>query len=142
MAEWQKQMKMKNFFDKINKTNSCWLWTASVRGKTGYGAFKLNGKVVDAHRLSFELHKGNIPNEMYVCHTCDNRKCVNPEHLFLGTAKDNYQDAVNKGRIIPGSNSKKLKKHPSIGAYFRGCRCSECKNINNNRSKKYRLKNK
>lgn len=129
---------MKRFFNKVNKTETCWLWTASLRGKTGYGAFKLNGKTVDAHRLSYQLHKGEIPEGMYVCHTCDNRKCVNPEHLFLGTAKDNYHDAVVKGRIIKGRKNEELKKHPSRGAYLRGCRCNECKAINNMMVKRYR----
>lgn len=137
---------MERFYNKIEKTSSCWVWKAGLRGKSGYGAFKLNGKTVDAHRLSYELHKGEIPNGMYVCHTCDNRQCVNPEHLFLGSPKDNWQDGFDKGRInlMGGIDTEKLKKHPSRGAYLRGCRCRDCRDLNKERVRKYRerLKNK
>lgn len=128
---------MERFFEKVDKTTNCWKWKAALRGKSGYGAFKLNGKVMDAHRVSYVLHKGEIPENMFVCHTCDDRLCVNPEHLFLGTAKQNWQDAVDKGRIKPLVG---VAKHPSKGSYARGCRCEECKAINTEMVRKYRLR--
>lgn len=88
---------MKRFFDKINKTDSCWVWKASLR--CGYGAFKYNGKTIGAHVFSYQIHKGEIPERMCVCHTCDNPSCVNPDHLFLGSYSDNMKDAFNKSRI-------------------------------------------
>lgn len=78
------------------KTN-CWDWMGGLRGK-GDGAFSINGKTFSAHRISYMLFKGEIEHKLHVLHSCDNPMCVNPDHLSLGTNKDNMQDMVRKGR--------------------------------------------
>lgn len=87
----------------INKDIDCLEWTGTLKNN-GYGQFKtLSKKWMHAHRLSYEVFIGNIPDNLCVLHKCDNRKCVNPEHLWLGTKKDNTQDMINKNRkvIVP-----------------------------------------
>lgn len=81
----------------VNPETECWEWTGPLL-HNGYGRFHINGKQVKAHRASYEEHKGPIPEGLLVCHACDNRKCINPEHLWLGTAKDNAVDRQLKGR--------------------------------------------
>lgn len=94
------------FWAKVNKDGPtvraelgpCWAWTAD-RNHKGYGRLQLGGNVVElAHRYSWALHVGPIPEGMLVCHHCDNPVCVRPEHLFVGTAKDNTADMIAKGR--------------------------------------------
>jgi hypothetical protein len=77
----------------------CWQWTATTDRK-GYGKLSVDNRPVSAHRLSYQWFRGPIPEGMMVCHTCDNPGCVNPSHLFLGSAKDNTDDAVTKGRLV------------------------------------------
>lgn len=88
---------LNRFLSKVRKTNYCWEWIA---GKTmdGYGEFWYQNKTCKAPRISYMQFKGDIPDGLWVCHTCDNPGCVNPDHLFLGTHLDNEQDKKRKGR--------------------------------------------
>lgn len=87
------------FWEKVRKGGSdeCWLWTASTTG-FGYGKLTVSGRLVGAHCFSFVLHKGPIPDGKWVLHKCDTPACVNPQHLFAGTRRDNVEDMDRKGR--------------------------------------------
>lgn len=95
---------LEKFMEKVdrNHPSGCWQWTGS-KDSWGYGQIRIvsssgGSKIRGAHRISFELFKGEIPDGYFVCHTCDNPRCVNPDHLFLGTQTDNMQDRLRKGR--------------------------------------------
>lgn len=81
--------------------DGCWYWIGTGQNE-GYGVVYKDQKPKLAHRMSFELYKHAIPSGMIVMHSCDNRKCVNPDHLSLGTNKDNMQDMIKKGRKVIG----------------------------------------
>lgn len=84
------------FYTSPEPNTGCWLWAAAA-ADTGYGVIRLRGRNLGAHRVAYAVHRGPVGNRM-VLHSCDNRTCVNPDHLFLGTAKDNAEDMVKKGR--------------------------------------------
>lgn len=101
---------MERFHEKWEEIDGCWVWTASLAGN-GYGQIKIprTRRQIYAHRLSYLAHIGPIPQNMQVCHTCDNPKCVNPDHLFLGTSKDNHIDMKAKSRHLFGERNSQAK---------------------------------
>ena len=131
----------KRFLSKIKKTRYCWLWEGTIRSK-GYGSFKIRNKVYQAHRLSYNLFIGKIPDGLDICHKCDNPTCVNPKHLFVGTASDNMQDCANKGRLyMQNFPLDKYKPHNKTGTWYgKGCRCDLCKEFQRKERAKSRKK--
>lgn len=98
----QKLDKVSRFWSRVHKTDTCWIWTAG-KHKDGYGQVRFHNKQMQAHRVAWELTHGPIPEGLFVCHNCpggDNPSCVNPAHLWLGTAAENNWDKVQKGRHI------------------------------------------
>lgn len=103
---WEKQSEQerikeaKESFEKfVEKNSGCWKWKGSSSGKKfNYGKITFHGKSYSAHRLSYEIYIGKIPDGMLVMHKCDNPECTNPDHLILGTHVDNKRDQIKKGR--------------------------------------------
>lgn len=89
------------FWSKVNigSPDECWEWQGSINKSSGYGKFWVeNGKDVGAHCMAYILSTGNDPTGLYICHSCDNKICCNPNHLWKGTPRDNAQDRKNKNR--------------------------------------------
>lgn len=110
------------FWNKVDKTGDCWLWTGATKDGFPYGIICPPGGTgkgrppIRAHRLSWEMAHGPIPRGMVVCHKCDQPRCVRPEHLFLGTQGDNVRDAAEKGRLSGwGAKTHCVNGHPFSG---------------------------
>lgn len=120
MAKYRTIPKLSNerknaFWAKINVTENkdeCWEWKEYV-DKNGYGRFKIGRTFFPSHRVSFSLSKKGKLSSFLVCHKCDNPKCCNPAHLFLGTQQENIDDCIAKGRYITGDKNG-MVKHPEL----------------------------
>lgn len=129
---------MERFFNKIRKEeNGCWNWIAAKRGN-GYGAFKFKNKIVSSHRFSFMFFNNLevIEKDIFVCHKCDNRSCVNPDHLFLGTQSDNMKDALRKGRLVIPLESKFIKGSVPKNSLITKEKANEIRNLILNKGSK------
>ena len=100
------ELDIKRFKTKFIKSSphKCWEWKAGL-SSNGYGKFSINHKCYGTHRIAYFLHYKIDPIDKFVCHHCDNKKCVNPHHLFLGTQLDNIRDCVKKGRNAFGDRN-------------------------------------
>ncbi len=101
------------FMGKVDRTVDCWVWTGATF-PTGYGRFSAKRRPTLAHRVAFFIANDKLPGELVVCHRCDDKRCVNPAHLFLGTIGDNNTDRHRKGRDPRGSTHGNSKLNEAI----------------------------
>ncbi|HEY7823217.1 MAG TPA: HNH endonuclease signature motif containing protein [Acidimicrobiia bacterium] len=121
------------FWKRVEKSDDCWTWSGARQARGSYGRIKVSGRLLLAHRVSYELHYGPIADGMQICHTCDNPPCVRPDHLFAGTRSENMLDAARKGRLHRSWKDECVRGHDLTlpGARRSGGGCFECQRARN-----------
>ena len=121
------------FWKRVEKSDDCWTWSGARQAPDSYGRIKVEGRLLLAHRVSYELHYGPIPDGMQICHTCDNPPCVRPNHLFAGTRSENMLDASRKGRLHRAWKDECVRGHDltASSARRKGGGCVECQRHRN-----------
>lgn len=126
LGEWELSYRLSKH---VRQEGDCLVWVGS-RDRGGYGFTSDGTKTIKAHRLSYQIHKGPIPEGLLVMHSCDNPPCVNPAHLSVGTARDNTLDAVAKGRMVGSkTGSAKLKEEDVLDIRARLAAGATCKEL-------------
>jgi len=121
------------FNEKIDKSGDCWLWIGACN-KDGYGQLLVDRKPKSAHRIAWELENGTIPDGMSVCHKCDTRNCVRPDHLFIGTHGDNIRDCYRKKRHPCVKGEYNADRNPSAVLTWDQVREIRCNNTDSHSS--------
>lgn len=97
------------FYTKVTNKDTCWEWVGSKTIRGNYGQLNDRGKLLKAHRISYELHYGKIPKNKMICHKCGNSICVNPKHLYAGTPKENWEDTLKHNtRFVPNPKGEEV----------------------------------
>ena len=127
MSKWEYMTLEERFWCRVNKTDTCWLWTGAVGAKKfhgGYGVIDWKGKSRQATHVSWFLEYGRVPQKL-ICHTCDTPLCVRPAHLFEGSYKDNAQDSIKKGRWQSGERHWCHRNKAKFLQVRRSARCTK-----------------
>lgn len=118
--EDKKSRTVDRFLKRVRRTDGCWFWIGGIRKDFGYGRTWYLGRTRGAHVVSYIIHKGPVPDGLFVLHQCDNPICVNPDHLYAGFQRENIRDQIERGRFVFGERNGKASLTADQAAEIRG----------------------